>query len=334
MIVIDGIAAGHRLCAFRLCPNNPLDYVSQKYCNKHAETHGHLCGVMDCGQPIARNPPGTKACTNSAHQALWAKFRETSTRESYNGLRRIVRQERAELSHGIQTAREPWIATAKAAQAEARAMQVPDDPETTIPHHHRDSEPTLSTPAASAVTTGLKHSWSYRRIHVIEVATWPCGCPIAWAKFSNSESPTNIIEFLTQLFPTPESRPTFITIDKACRVLASLQARGLADHWFQTSRFLVDLFHFLTHKEEPRCQKYCNPSPMDGSQPNLITPILGGDEMRLQRNFDTEASEHLNSFLVNYGRVLSHMRSENHDFLLQVMLEHRFQMRETQLRQK
>jgi len=329
MVVIDGISMGHRLCAFPLCPNNPTNYYSSKLCALHMVSHGHLCGVVGCGEEIAQDLPETKACSNPAHQALWQKYHLSTTRESYSGFRRIVRQQHSELDGGVRGTQEPWVVNAQAVQAELAAMRANDDPETTVPHHHAGTNlPTATT----GLTVSLKHTWSYRHIHVIEVVTWPCGCPIAWAKFPNSESPTNIINMVTELYPTEDSRPTFITIDKACRVLATLQARGLADAWFRTTRFLVDTFHFQTHKEEVRCQTFCNPSPMDGSQPDLVIPIRGDDgTIHLQRAFNTEASEHLNSWFGGYSGILSHMRAENHDFLIQVMLEYHFEARKKQL---
>lgn len=334
MVVVDGISMGHRLCAFRLCPNSPIDYRSQKFCKQHSISHGHLCGISGCGLEITTEPPNTKACSNPAHQALWQKYCESTTRESYAGFRRIIRHQRAELDGVQEASQEPWVINAQVTHAELASMRIPDDPETTIPHH--DPGPSISHPPNqnNLQPSSLKHNWSYRRIHVIEVVTWPCGCPIAWAKFSNSESPTNIINLLTELYPSEDSRPAFITIDKACRVLATLQARGLADIWFHTTRFLVDTFHFQTHKEEARCQTFCNPSPMDGSQPDLVIPTQGNDGViRLRRAFNTEAAEHLNSWFVGYSGILSHMRAENHDFLVQVMLEHHFQTRQKQLAQ-
>ena len=73
---------------------------------------------------------------------------------------------------------------------------------------------------------------------------------------------------------------------------------------------------------------------MDGSQPDLVIPTQGNDGViRLRHAFNTEAAEHLNSWFVGYSGILSHMRAENHDFLVQVMLEHHFQTRQKQLAQ-
>ncbi|KAF8299627.1 hypothetical protein DL93DRAFT_2189558 [Clavulina sp. PMI_390] len=73
--------------------------------------------------------------------------------------------------------------------------------------------------------------WNYRFIHVIELVVRPCGCPLAWTKFPSSESPTLIIELLYTLYPTAESYPTFIALDKACRVVYSMLARRVIGPW-------------------------------------------------------------------------------------------------------
>ncbi|KAF8320179.1 uncharacterized protein EI90DRAFT_2939540, partial [Cantharellus anzutake] len=158
-------------------------------------------------------------------------------------------------------------------------------------------------------------------LHCLEIVTRPCGCVIAWAKFPVSESPTNIIQMSTNLFPTADSHPTYIVVDKACRILGTLLSTGAADTWFATTQFLVDAFHFKNHKEEIRCQTFCNPAPTDGRHPNLITPIKGKDgKVVLQCAFNTEAAEQLNSWFQLYSSQLSHMHPNNHDFLVHVML--------------
>ena len=71
---------------------------------------------------------------------------------------------------------------------------------------------------------------------------------------------------------------------------------------------------------------------MDGSQPDLVIPIQGNNGgIYLHHAFNTEAAEHLNSWFVGYSGILSHMQAENHNFLVQIMLEHHFQIRQKQL---
>jgi len=41
--------------------------------------------------------------------------------------------------------------------------------------------------------------------------------------------------------------------------------------WKNTTRFIVDTYHYTNHKRDDYlCRIWCNPTPSDGSQPNLI----------------------------------------------------------------
>jgi hypothetical protein len=110
-----------------------------------------------------------------------------------------------------------------------------------------------------------------RRFYCVETICAPCGVVIAWAKFANAESPTNILNFLASVYPTEESRPDYICIDKACQVLRTSIANGSWDTWQKTSRFIVDSYHYINHRiTDFLCRKWCNPAPQDGSAPNLV----------------------------------------------------------------
>lgn len=116
------------------------------------------------------------------------------------------------------------------------------------------------------------HYFTPSRFYCIETICAPCGAVIAWAKFAKSESPTNILAFLESVYPTEESHPDYICIDKACSVLRTAVANGSWDRiWKKTTRFIVDSYHYTNHcTTDELCQKWCNPAPQDGSAPNLI----------------------------------------------------------------
>ncbi|KAF8877117.1 hypothetical protein BD779DRAFT_1416819, partial [Infundibulicybe gibba] len=116
-----------------------------------------------------------------------------------------------------------------------------------------------------------KHYFSPARFYCIETICAPCGTVIAWTKFDKSESPTNILNFLEDIYPTEESRPDYICTDKACLLLRSSIANGSWDMWSKTSRFIVDSYHYINHRTEDYiCRKWCNPAPLNGSAPNLV----------------------------------------------------------------
>src|SRR6266498_794453 len=110
------------------------------------------------------------------------------------------------------------------------------------------------------------------RFYCVETICAPCGTVIAWAKFARAESPTNILQFLETVYPTEESRPDYICIDKACAVLRTAIVDGSWDTiWKKTTRFIVDTYHYVNHcTTDYLCRKWCNPAPQDGSAPNLV----------------------------------------------------------------
>jgi hypothetical protein len=93
---------------------------------------------------------------------------------------------------------------------------------------------TVRSPACIELLTGLRRTvWPHdddnydfiiprhnhfgaARFYCVETITAPCGVVIAWVKFDKSESPTNILNWLEKIYPTQESRPHYICIDKAC----------------------------------------------------------------------------------------------------------------------
>ena len=59
-----------------------------------------------------------------------------------------------------------------------------------------------------------KNYFSPNQFYCVETIVAPCGVVIAWTKFDKAESPTNILKFLEEIFPTEESHPAYICIDK------------------------------------------------------------------------------------------------------------------------
>ena len=123
-----------------------------------------------------------------------------------------------------------------------------------------------------------KNYFSPPHFYCVETICAPCGTVIAWAKFAKSESPTNILQFLESIYPTEESRPDYICIDKACLVLRTAVANGSWDSvWKNTTWFIVDAYHYTNHSTtDELCRTWCNPTPQDGSAPNLV--IIGRDK--------------------------------------------------------
>ena len=134
------------------------------------------------------------------------------------------------------------------------------------------------------------HYFSPARYYCVETIVAPCGVIIAWTKFDKSKSPTNILNYLRTIYPTPESQPAYICIDKACLVLWTSIANESWDEWKETTHFIVDSYHYNNHKAtDALCAKYCNPSPSDGSAPNLVQFAKDKNGvLQMQRAFNTQ----------------------------------------------
>ncbi len=169
----------------------------------------------------------------------------------------------------------------------------------------------------------VKNYFNAARYYCVETVCNPCGVVIAWTKFAKAESPTNILAFLEQVFPTPESRPDYICTDKACLVLRSAIRNQSWDRiWKHTTRFIVDTYHYSNHQTtDELCRKYCNPTPSDGSAPNLVIEAKDKEgKLYFKRAFNTQACEQLNSWLGGYESILNRMTVGNFDWFLHVML--------------
>ena len=166
------------------------------------------------------------------------------------------------------------------------------------------------------------HFFGASRFYCVETICSPCGVVIAWTKFDKSESPTKILDFLQSVYPTQGSRPSYICIDKACKVLRTSIANRSWNIWQQTSRFIVDSYHYINHRTtDYLCRKWCNPAPLDGSAPNLVKIAVDkNSEEYLQRAFNTQACEQLNSWLGGFESILKRMTIGNFDWFLHVML--------------
>jgi hypothetical protein len=122
-----------------------------------------------------------------------------------------------------------------------------------------------------AVEPARLNHFTAPRFYCVETICAPCGVVIAWVKFAKSESPTKILEFLQSVYPTPASRPSYIAIDKACLLLHTSISNGSWEIWKNTTRFIVDSYHYVNHRtEDYLCRTWCNPAPLNGSAPNLV----------------------------------------------------------------
>jgi len=153
---------------------------------------------------------GSQACQQ--HQPAWKRYYQNHKRQQVAGFRRMLRR---------QGESQPWQPTA------GPITQPHDEPVPEIQYK------TYFTP---------------HQFYCVETICAPCGVVIAWTKFARAESPTNILGWLETVYPTEESRPSYICIDKACAVLRHSIVDGSWDRWSKTSRFIVDSYHYVNHR--------------------------------------------------------------------------------------
>jgi hypothetical protein len=197
----------------------------------------------------------TQAC--SQHQSDWFQHQQSRTKSNLAGFHRMLNHESENLAWNVRV---------------ERAVQ---------PH---DEEAEEAPP---------KYYFSPARFYCVETICAPCGVVVAWTKFARSESQTKILKFLKDTYPNKESRPDYICIDKACLVLKTSVSNGSWEEWKQTTRLIVDAFHYTNHRvKDFLCRTYCNPAPLDGSAPNLVIEAEAKNGTKyLKRAFNTQASE-------------------------------------------
>jgi hypothetical protein len=251
MHVVDGIVMGPTHCAYEDCENELLNARGGSFCALHEQEYGNKCRIIDCNQ---ERVPLTMACQQ--HRQEWQKHLQNRSPGALAGVRRMLRRPGENL---------PWLPN---------------------PIQH-GQHPHDGPPLADRT---VKNYFSPNRFYCVETICAPCGTVIGWGKFARSESPTNIVAFLNSIYSSGVPRPAYICIDKACIVLRHIQATGQLQNWFNTSRLLVDSYHYTTHKAtDELCRTWCNPAPTDGSAPNLVIPAVDkfGNDC-FQRAFNTQ----------------------------------------------
>jgi len=180
MVVVDGIVMGPTHCAYGDCTSALGNARGGVFCPVHEAEHGTKCHIKGCTNT---KKVGTLACTIPNHQEQWSKNAYNRSSHTLSGVRRILRRPGERM---------PWQSSRE-------------------PNTQRHDEPTPDIERS--------HYFSPSQFYCVETVTAPCGVVIAWAKFPKSESPTNILNFLETVYPTAESHPDYICIDKACLLL-------------------------------------------------------------------------------------------------------------------
>ena len=282
MRVVDGIVMGPTHCAFNKCESDLVNARGGSFCAIHEGAYGSKCRVVGCHNDKIHP---TQACLQ--HKSEWDKHIHNRSPGALAGVRRMLRRPGENLD---------WL---------------PNLQQNLLPHD-----------GPIPPERENKHYFSPNRFYCVETVCAPCGTVIAWSKFAKSESPTKIMDFLNRIYPTKESRPAYICIDKACSVLKFIINNDAYADWLETTRFVVDSYHYINHKATDNiCRTWCNPTPSNGSAPNLVIPTTDKNgNPCLKSAFNTQACEQLNSWLGGYESILKRMTPGNFDWFLHAML--------------
>ncbi|KIJ24701.1 hypothetical protein M422DRAFT_194383, partial [Sphaerobolus stellatus SS14] len=160
------------------------------------------------------------------------------------------------------------------------------------------------------------HRFRARTSYCHQTIQWSCGIPISWGICYESESPTQVFELLEFTWPDENTRPGFIAYDNACKMLAHIAKHPEKRNWLHTTRFIVDAWHYINHREtDVLCRTWCNPHPTNGSQPDLVITAVGRDGVKhLSRAFNTETAEQFNSWMDGYEAQMRQMAKQTFAF--------------------
>ncbi|KIJ38654.1 hypothetical protein M422DRAFT_258529 [Sphaerobolus stellatus SS14] len=90
------------------------------------------------------------------------------------------------------------------------------------------------------------HNFCGKKVHCIQTFQWTCGMPITWGKCYTAESLSRVYKLMEEYWEGKD-RPGFMFYDNACGLLKHLITSHPNSPWRQTTRFLVDTFHYTSH---------------------------------------------------------------------------------------
>ena len=165
MHVVDGIVMGPTHCAFSNCESELLNAWGGSFCAIHKRTYRSKCHVIGCHNEKVQP---TQACQQ--HKSQWDQHVHNWSPGALAGVWQILRHSGDNPD---------WL---------------PSLEQNTLPHD-----------GPVPPERENKHYFSPNCFYCVETVCAPCGTVIAWKKFAKSESPTKIMDFLNDIYPTVES---------------------------------------------------------------------------------------------------------------------------------
>lgn len=278
------------------CTKPLVNYKNGRFCSDHISEYSELCGIVGCARPIVADK---LVCSRADHQKFQSDYEHRFSRIHYEGVARILRR-----------AEEARLALSSEEQSTG-FVSIPVHPHVASPLNDQESG------------TRVSHMFRANTTYCVQTIQRACGFPVAWGKMYRSESHSQVLKFLNKVFP-PSYRPSFIGYDNACSLLGHIFSGAALDNrnWIKTTRFIVDGFHYITHRaNDVLCRIHCNPAPADGSQPDLV--VLKKDsngQTHSTRAFNLETAEQFNSWVNPFEGPMEQMTNIRFDFQFHVLM--------------
>ncbi|KAJ7483156.1 hypothetical protein FB451DRAFT_1084306 [Mycena latifolia] len=289
MAVMDLKTINHKICAISTCNEPLVNFKNGRFCRDHLEMRT-ICGIIPCGQPVVE---GTVTCHNQLHKDWHAKYLNRFSRLSFPGVQRVIRRQN-------------------------QSNATPATGQGTAPTFHSELPELNGTPGNEVV-----HTFRARRSYGLQTIQWSCGCPVGWGKCYNSESSSQVLAIINNIWESyPESKPSFLAYDDACNLLRHIVTQNPDSPWLASTKFIVDAWHYIGHRAvDILCRLWCNPAPMNGSQPDLIAVRVDDNgRQHTTRAFNTETAEQFNAWLSSYEAQLRQMSDTNYDFAVHTLM--------------
>ncbi|KAJ7691419.1 hypothetical protein B0H17DRAFT_1133728 [Mycena rosella] len=289
MAVMDLKTINHKICAVSTCIGPLVNFKNGRFCRDHLEMR-NICGIIPCGRPAVE---GSVTCDNELHKAWHGKYLNRFSRLSFPGVQRVIR-------------RQNHLNTNPPGQAGQ------------APSLHSELPELNGTPGNEVV-----HTFRARRSYGLQTVQWSCGCPVGWGKCYNSESSSQVLAIIDNIWALhPESKPSFLAYDDACNLLRHIVTQNPNSPWLTSTKFIVDAWHYIGHRAvDVLCRLWCNPAPTNGSQPDLIAvKVDDNGQQHTTRAFNTETAEQFNAWLGSYEAQLRQMSDINYDFAVHTLM--------------
>ncbi|KAK6992122.1 hypothetical protein R3P38DRAFT_2571001, partial [Favolaschia claudopus] len=238
-----------------------------------------------CGRDV--HSPGALTCDIQSHIEWHREYENRFSRLSFAGVQRVMRRQQENDEDG--------------------------GPELQI------DLPALGNTPGNQVT----HTFRAKTTYCLQTVQWACGYPVGWGKCYRSESLPQVLRILDDIWAdNADSKPSFVAYDNACSLLRHIVTQNPDSHWLTSTKFIVDAWHYITHRAtDLLCRFWCNPAPLNGSQPDLIIVEQDANgNHHPTRAYNTETAEQLNSWLSGFEPQLRQMSDVNYDFFIHAVM--------------